>query len=277
MQTQPDWDKRTTPVLRLSVPIGSHTELPTSVRVACGKIACSRWRFQSILTLCNFFVMKRFSDMADPVANPQQLASARRNAQYVVGSVLPFSRGDDAYREICKDYQPGFGTTCGCLVHWMLWMIGCSDTNLVNRSELGFQYRPGANISKLYSYTKYRDPIGPFSPEIGDILIIDDQNQIDKNRGSNRQYLHQHTFVILDVSSNASEITLTTGEAGNASPNAKSGAREASQGTRTITASGGGHSRLWISNSIGWKTFVLAWLPLSIAPFGPPPRAGLPY
>ncbi len=212
-----------------------------------------------------------------PVSEPQVLANARRNAQYAVGSVLPFDRGSPAYAEICKDYHPGYGTTCGCLVHWMLWLIGCSDPKLVNRSEAGFRYRSGFNIRSIHEYTKHRDPVGPFTPGIGDILIIDDATQNEKHKGTNQQYMHQHTFVVLDVARTGADLVLTTGEAGNAKSNAKDGAREASMGTRTVTSNGGGHSRLWISNQQGWKTYVLSWLPLSSVPLGPPPRSGLPY
>jgi hypothetical protein len=191
----------------------------------------------------------------------------RRQAVSLVSGVLPFYRGQGAYWEVCKDYSAGFGTTCGCLVHWMLWKLGCTDTNLVNRSAPGLNYVVGASITKLHSYTNLRDPIGPFDPGPGDILIIDDATQEEKFKGTNKQYLHTHTFVILDATRDGPNITMSTGEAGNAPPDAPNGTLEAHAGQRVATV-GGGHSRVTISNSLGWSTFVLAWLPLSKVPFG---------
>ena len=201
--------------------------------------------------------------MALPTADvvfTDHMDGLRRQAVSLVSGVLPFSRGSATYHEVCRGYSPGFGTTCGFLVHWMLWKLGCTDAKLVNRSEPGLTYTVGANISKLYNYTNLRNPFGRFAPEPGDILIIDDANV---------QNLHTHTFVVLDAATAGQTITMSTGEAGNARPGDPEGTQEAHVGQRVATV-GGGHSRVTISNSQGWSTFVLAWLHLSKVPFGPP-------
>ena len=152
----------------------------------------------------------------------------------------------------------------------MLWKLGCTDATLVNLSEPGFHYVVGANISKLYAHTNLRDPIGPFDPDPGDILIIDDANlQTPEAKKANRQYLHTHTFVILDVAKDGPNISMGTAEAGNASPNAPNGTQEAHIGQRIATI-GSGHSRVKISNTLGWNTYISAWLPLSLISFGTP-------
>src|SRR5262249_21777979 len=57
--------------------------------------------------------------------------------------------GSVIFEHIARDY--GSGTTCGFLPHWMLWRLGCTDTNLINRFEPdgGFRYANGQNIARL--------------------------------------------------------------------------------------------------------------------------------
>ena len=47
----------------------------------------------------------------------------------LVTDVLDFNRGDHTYKEVCKGYTPGFGTSCTFLPHWMLLNLGVEFRN----------------------------------------------------------------------------------------------------------------------------------------------------
>src|SRR5262249_31479690 len=110
--------------------------------------------------------------MANSLNGTQEM-SLRKNAEYLLMTNGSFKRGDSNYKVICKNYQPGFGTSCGCLPHWLLWRLGCSDKSLVNRSEVGYTYRPGQNISIVYNHPKTkRSPQAAFLPKAGDLILV---------------------------------------------------------------------------------------------------------
>jgi hypothetical protein len=97
--------------------------------------------------------------------NTDQAKIMRYNAVLLLTEVLPYKTGEADYRLVCKDYG-GLGTTCGFLLHWLLWRLGLTNQNLstipppasnpkgpprvrctINRSESGFQYVAGDNLS----------------------------------------------------------------------------------------------------------------------------------
>jgi hypothetical protein len=113
------------------------------------------------------------------------------------------------FDSIAKDYGQGSGTTCGFLPHWLLWRIGCSDANLVNRSvpEQGFKWRTGENLSIFGKHASCVRVDGPLAtqmanntggPRPGDFVII--RGGFWKNPDTGvRDRDSAHIFVLLEV------------------------------------------------------------------------------
>ena len=107
----------------------------------------------------------------------------------LISKYLPAVEGDEAYKEICKDYG-NKGTTCGFLVHWILWRIRYLNPKVTNRTEKedGLSYVSGANISRVWNNS--RPPFRAFKkgtkPETGDVCYI-----------SNGSPMTEHVFVFL--------------------------------------------------------------------------------
>ena len=127
--------------------------------------------------------------------NLEQVELLRAKARRLLKSMLPFNdvEGDpslDKYNEVCKDYG-GDGTTCGLLCHWLLWRLGASAQNrvapsafrsnakpIINRSETGFCYYPGEDLSRLVCNPYFVKTFGTdalqngLRPGAGDIVYI---------------------------------------------------------------------------------------------------------
>src|SRR4051794_3802972 len=126
------------------------------------------------------------------------MACIRKNAVDLVLSRLPFCRdcSDPDCGTHLKNYDEivtagGYrfdpkhpdkaGTTCGFLCHWVLWMCGVKNKNIVNWVDgtLDLTYEDGKNIIKLYNnvgkdpFVKILPPAtnkleAGFGPEPGD-------------------------------------------------------------------------------------------------------------
>lgn len=102
---------------------------------------------------------------------------------------LPNDTGDPCFAEIAKDFG-GKGTTCGFLVHWLLWRIRYLNASITNRTEKedGLKYVSGANISRVFN--SGRAPFRMYkkgtTPSPGDICFV-----------SNGPPITEHVFVFL--------------------------------------------------------------------------------
>ena len=195
--------------------------------------------------------------------------SLRKNAEYLLKANGSFKRGDAAYKVICKNYQPGFGTSCGCLPHWLLWRLGCSDTSLVNRSEVGYRYRPGQNISIIYNHPKTKkSPQVAFLPKAGDLILVDDQEWMKSHVEAKEKYLHQHVFCFVRQTQDGGKTVWETAESGHASSKAATGVVEAGPSSRQLTVANG---KVWLTQEGGGMRFVFGWLSLGDLAFKDPP------
>lgn len=88
---------------------------------------------------------------------------------------LPCVEGDEHFKEIAKDWGGG-GTTCGFLVHWVLWRIRYLNAHVTNRNvpEDGLKYTNGANISRVWCGGKlpFRTLRSDETPEKNDIMFL---------------------------------------------------------------------------------------------------------
>jgi len=140
--------------------------------------------------------------------NGEQVGLVRQNARDLLNSVLPYKDGEPNYNVVCKDYG-GSGTTCGFLCHWLLWRLGVSELNVVdpkafnghsktiiNRSESGFTYTHGENISRLRNNKFFVTAIGTNAwqtrngPDTGDIIYIHEEPNGPQNT--------EHVFVFIE-------------------------------------------------------------------------------
>jgi hypothetical protein len=103
--------------------------------------------------------------------------SLRSRALAIVTSVVPSNWGDQKFSRVVNgSYAPGFGTTCGFLPSYMLWMLGCRDNRIVNRRDpaAGLEYHVGENVSRLVAGAKalgaWRDGAAGIKP--ADIFYI---------------------------------------------------------------------------------------------------------
>lgn len=79
----------------------------------------------------------------------------------------------DRYRVVTegRTLPHGAYSSCGDLVHWMLYSLGCRDRSLCNRESLG-GWRVGQNLSLLDRHRELRRPWAePAQP--GDIVLIE--------------------------------------------------------------------------------------------------------
>ena len=141
----------------------------------------------------------------------------REKARKLVESVVPFKYGDANYQEVCKFFQKGFGTSCGCLCHWMMYKLGAANPDIVNWTDpaRGLSFLAGANVSRIYH--KNTSPfvactgrgINPLMlglrPATGDIIFIH-QPGGPQNK--------EHVFVFLDEVRQGDRIKWKTAESG---------------------------------------------------------------
>ncbi len=172
--------------------------------------------------------------------NGEQADVIRAKAVKLVTDVLDFSRGDLVYQDVCKGYQPGFGTSCTFLPHWMLLQLGVTKDNstkgvngrprgLINRTDLarGTTLVPGDGVSVIANspaFVKMKPNLGAF-PSPGDIVII----QSDPYKQSD-----EHVFVFLGK---ISDTAWDTGESGQARSDAKNGVIEGKRKSRAMRIS----------------------------------------
>ena len=90
----------------------------------------------------------------------------------LLNSYVPSDTGDATFAEVTKDYG-GSGTTCGYLVHWLMWRLGCRE-NFVNRNEPqdGLHYVNSQNISKVFNCPYFKRFVAGTTPEPGDIVFL---------------------------------------------------------------------------------------------------------
>lgn len=79
------------------------------------------------------------------------LPTLRHSAGVLIAAFVPSDTGDGRFDEIVQDYG-GKGTTSGFLCHWLLWRLGCTDRNIVNRNAPdNYVYRSGENIRRIWN------------------------------------------------------------------------------------------------------------------------------
>src|SRR5262245_34519869 len=84
--------------------------------------------------------------------------SRRDDALAIIASVVPSDYGDPKFSKIIGDLyreSPTSGTTCGYLVSYLLYELGCRAP-IVNRNDpaYGLRYGIGENISRLLGGAK---------------------------------------------------------------------------------------------------------------------------
>jgi hypothetical protein len=194
--------------------------------------------------------------------NGEQADVIRAKAVKLVTGVLDFNRGDAAYQDVCKGYQPGYGTSCTFLPHWMLLKLGVSADNqstgvgkktrgLINRTDTtrGTKMVPGDGVSVIANSPAFVKPGGDAYPRPGDIVVIQ-SNPYNQS--------HEHVFVFLKK---LSDTLWETGESGQAASHAEKGALEGKRKQRAMRISGG---KMIASASDGKPDrAVQGWLDLS--------------
>jgi len=174
--------------------------------------------------------------------NGEQADIIRAKAVKLVTDVLDFTRGDHTYKEVCKGYSPGFGTSCTFLPHWMLLNLGVSGANmskgvpkegaspkprpLINRDDLarGTKMVAGDGVSVIANSPAFvtMKPNLQAYPQPGDIVIIQ------------KEPYHQpdeHVFVFLGK---LADNLWDTGESGQAASKAADGAVEGKRKKREM-------------------------------------------
>lgn len=76
------------------------------------------------------------------------MSARRRAALALIAAYLPATWLTAKFVEIIKGFG-GAGTTCGYLIAWLLWRLGCVDARMVNRDEpdRGLRYLTGGNMA----------------------------------------------------------------------------------------------------------------------------------
>lgn len=149
--------------------------------------------------------------------NGEQADGLRKKARELVASVVPFTYGDANYTKVCKFYQKGYGTSCGCLCHWMLYELGASNADIVNWTDAGrgLRFIAGQNIARIWHrgakpfvscHGQAHNPLlrglRPFS---GDIVFIH-QPGGPQNK--------EHVFVFLEQVTEGGRVKWKTAESG---------------------------------------------------------------
>jgi len=174
--------------------------------------------------------------------NGEQADGIRDKAVKLVTGVLDFARGDLVYQDVCKGYQPGFGTSCTFLPHWMLLQLGVSTKNqslgvgkhpkprgLINRADIarGTTLVPGDGVSVIANspaFVKMKPNLNAY-PLPGDIVVIQSEPYNQS---------HEHVFVFLGK---LSDTVWDTGESGQARSDAQNGVTEGKRKKRDMRIS----------------------------------------
>lgn len=155
--------------------------------------------------------------------NSEQMEVIRKRAAELIAWAVPFKYGDAKSKSICVGYQPGKGTTCGFLCHWLMWKLGVSDAARVNWTDpdRGLKSMAGENIIRIY-----RGGASPFvtvsstakgvklpnpmvttgaRPRLGDICFLYEPSGPQET---------EHVFVFMREEEIYDEVTWYTAEAG---------------------------------------------------------------
>jgi Putative peptidoglycan binding domain/OmpA family len=197
---------------------------------------------------------------------PTSLQELRTFAECLVREYVPSDTGDSKFNQIAKDYG-GMGTTCGFLCHWLLWRLGCTNREIVNRNEPdgGYVYRIAQNISRLWNlgrtpflstYNNSRLPDGN-RPQAGDLVFI-------KTNPADTTGAGEHVFVFLQEINENGIIFWESADAGQRNSANQECARIVKR--RFDLGSRGGT----LSNQFGTR-HVMGWLPLDNLQFGSRP------
>jgi hypothetical protein len=172
--------------------------------------------------------------------NGEQADGLRAKAVKLVTGVLDFNRGDMVYKDVCKGYAQGLGTSCSFLPHWMLLRLGVSTKNtskttksqvrgLINRDDAvrGTTLAAGEGISLIANSPAFvrMQAKGGGYPRSGDIVVIQSDPYMQTR---------EHVFVFLG---RISDTLWDTGESGQASSNASAGAVEGKRKKRAMRIS----------------------------------------
>lgn len=202
--------------------------------------------------------------------NGEQAGVIRAKAVKLVSGVLDFTRGDHRYKEVCKGYTPGYGTSCTFLPHWMLHELGVSGKNkskgvpnkpgvpqtprsLVNWNDLArdTKFVAGDGVSVIANSPAFvaMKPNLKTYPQPGDIVIIQSEpyKQAD-----------EHVLVFLGK---LADNLWDTGESGQARSDAPDGTIEGKRKKRDMRIS---DSRMIAAASDGKPDRkVQGWLDIS--------------
>lgn len=119
----------------------------------------------------------------------QRRENAVRLALYAVGHETGRRSGDPVHEEVTegrytqwkKAREAGLlwaarmvYSSCGDLVAWLLWRLGCRDESLVNRTGDDGQraWIPGHNVSMVVGHRAYRRASSGGTPQPGDALFL---------------------------------------------------------------------------------------------------------
>ena len=202
-----------------------------------------------------------------PIINPPvtDLAALRRSAGALIAEYVPSDTGDGRFDEIAQDYG-GKGTTCGYLCHWLLWRLGCTDRNIVNRNEVnGYKYRIGQNIRRIWNggslpFVKVLNTgrVGAGErPEKGDIVFIATPGGAATS---------EHVFVFLEEFQRDGYTYWRSADAGQRNAANQQCARFSE---RELLIQG---KNAVVRRSNGTERTVFGWLPLGNLTFGMPPK-----
>jgi hypothetical protein len=194
--------------------------------------------------------------------NVEQTVKIRAKAVELVTRVLDFNRGDLVYQDVCKGYQPGFGTSCSFLPHWLLFRLGVSAANmskgvkgtprgLINRTAAvrGTKLVAGDGVSVIANSPAFVKATLAGYPNPGDIVVIQSEPY---------QQPHEHVLVFLNKLSDA---LWDTGETGQAASKAPDGATEGKRKRRAMRVG----TRKMIAAAADGKPdrYVQGWLDIS--------------
>ena len=200
-----------------------------------------------------------------PAAPPDaSLEAVRRGVDPLLAGYVPSDTGDGRFEEIAQDFG-GKGTTCGFLCHWLLWRLGCTDRDVVNRSAPGgFTYRVAQNISRIWNggrppfervLNTGRVPAGE-RPQKGDIVFIATPGGPSTT---------EHVFVFVEETQRDGRTYWRGADAGQRNADNRECARPSE---RELILRG---SNAVLRRSNGTERTVHGWLPLANLAFGAPP------